>query len=504
MTRIFHVLATVLVLCFPALAEDAPAPAEAAPGAATVETLDLATAQRRALADNPGLQAAEARVAQARQRVRQAQSLYFPLIQASYSASHTEYPDAVVDAARRGALEGALGQSISQSVGQALRGTPLTAGSVGSSVGQGLYSGLRGRDAVDTSEENYRASLSLSYLIFDGFERRFTVAAAKANAREFEANQREAQRLLLDAVAQAYYGVQLAREEIRIADADESFNKRLLREAEARRRVGTGALSDVLNFEVRVRAAQAQRISAERNAEVATIALATLMGLPEARLPDGMVVGGLVEIADADRAAPDAETLVTAALEQRPDLAQQRHALDRAEAVVQQRRAPFYPSLGAVASRDAQTTDNGRLDRDDFSSTVGLNLSYDLFSGGRRVAALREARHAQTETEQLLADAEIQARSEVQQALEDLSAAIAQLNLQEETTGFVQRNRDLVEKEYQAGQGALARLNQAQRDLVEAEGRLALARVTLRRNWHAVRTATGETLGLLAPVADTP
>jgi outer membrane protein TolC len=52
----------------------------------------------------------------------------------------------------------------------------------------------------------------------------------------------------------------------------------------------------------------------------------------------------------------------------------------------------------------------------------------------------------------------------------------------------------LVEKEYDAGQASLTRLNEAQRDLTAAQSRLALARVTLRRAWHALRTATAESL----------
>lgn len=461
-------------------------------------TLDLAAAQRRALADNPGLRAAEERVAQARQRVRQAQSLFYPHVQANYSASHTRLPDGTVNAARDAASDAALRQSLAQPLGQLLRGGGLDGGALGSSLGQGLYSGLRARDGVPTSQESYRASLSLSYLIFDGFERRFAVAAAKAAEREFEANQREAQRLLLDAVAQAYYGVQLAREDINIAEADEAFNKRLLREAEARRRVGTGALSDVLNFEVRVRAAQAQRISAERDVEVAQIALASLMGLPDGRLSEGMRVGKMTLLRDVDLQLPDAEAMIFAAMAHRPDLDQRRHAVDRSDAFVRQRQALYYPTVGAFASRDAHRTGDGHPRADDFSSTVGVNVGLELFSGGRRIAGLREARHARTESERLLEDAEIAARAEVRQSLEDLSAALEQLNLQEENTTFVQRNRELVEKEYQAGQGALARLNQAQRDLVEAEGRLALARVALRRTWHALRTATAETI---APAA---
>jgi outer membrane protein TolC len=45
-----------------------------------------------------------------------------------------------------------------------------------------------------------------------------------------------------------------------------------------------------------------------------------------------------------------------------------------------------------------------------------------------------------------------------------------------------------------AGQVSLVRLNEAQRDLIQQQGRLALARVALRQAWHDLRVATGEIL----------
>ena len=77
-----------------------------------------------------------------------------------------------------------------------------------------------------------------------------------------------------------------------------------------------------------------------------------------------------------------------------------------------------------------------------------------------------------------------------------LATARNQLVLQRENAELVRRNRDLVEKEYAAGQTSLVRLNEAQRDLIQAQGRLALARVSLRQAWQGFGAATGK---ILAP-----
>ena len=66
------------------------------------------------------------------------------------------------------------------------------------------------------------------------------------------------------------------------------------------------------------------------------------------------------------------------------------------------------------------------------------------------------------------------------------------------TAILVQANRDLVEKEYAAGQAFLVRLNEAQRNLVTAQSRLALALATMRQAWFTLETDTGHILQFLA------
>jgi outer membrane protein TolC len=454
--------------------------------------LDLATAQRRALADNPSLKAAATRVSQARERVKQAFSLYLPQIEAAWTATHTELPDRTVEQARQAvrqqgwsSIAGILNQPVTDPVGQF------------ATVGNALVQARRASEAIEDSADSFSAGVTARLILFDGFSRRFTNAIARFGEKESEAARDEAARLVLDAVARGFYGVQLAVENIEIARTDQGFNERLLKEAEARKRVGTGSLSDVLNFEVRLRAAQAQVIQVQRDLDLVHIGLAALMGLPEAAWPEGTEAEPLSDERPEELQTPAAEDLVARAKAHRPDVERSRYGLERAGATVGQRRAVFFPQVSAFASHDATRSEDSDFREDDFASSVGVNLSVDLFTGGRNRAALREARYAREEAEDLLAQAELDAAAEVREAAAMVQAAQAQLLLQRDTAGYVQKNRDLVEKEYQAGQAPLVRLNEAQRDLVEAQGRLALARVSLRQAWHQLRTSTAETLTLI-------
>lgn len=458
--------------------------------------LDLRAAQQIALEKNPNLFAAAARVDQARARVRQARSLYFPKLDAEFSAAHTHLPSNTVNAAKDQALFSPLTSSLRASIPQALFDTGQSGGIEGALFSSlaGFYSGLQSRGSIEESVESYQASLTASYILFDGFSRRFTNAMARFGREESEAAHREAARLLLDAVAQSYYGVQLAREGVAIARADESFNERLLKEARLRKERGTGSKSDVLNFEVALRAAQFSRIRSEGQERVARVALAALMGLSEARLGDEITLAPLPDEAPEDLQLPDVEAQISVAMSLRPDVQQGEFQVSRIEAQLGERRSTYYPQVRTFASQNAKASDNGRFEQDDFGATVGVNVTYGLFAGGRNRASVAEARHQLEEAEYLLEALRLGAAQDIRESGIDLQTAQESLALQRTTAEFVNTNRDLVEKEYEAGQGSLARLNQAQRDLVEAEARLALARVALYSAWHALQTATGETI----------
>ena len=222
--------------------------------------------------------------------------------------------------------------------------------------------------------------------------------------------------------------------------------------------------------------------------------LAALMGISDARLGEEVIIAPLPEDSADALAVPDEEARFDIALAQRPDIQQASWLVERIRAQLGQRKSVYYPQVSAFASQDAQTNDNGRLEEDDFGHTVGINLSYSLFAGGRNRANVAEARYQLEEAEYLQEEIRLTASQEVRQSAINLHAAQDTLVLQRTTAEYVNTNRDLVEKEYRAGQGTLARLNQAQRDLIEAEARLALARVAVYSARHSLETATGETI----------
>jgi TolC family type I secretion outer membrane protein len=428
------------------------------PDLTALEYLDMAAAQKIALAGNPSIEAAEERVRQARERINQARSAYWPWLDVSTSASRTYLSDADHEA----------------SLAAARRTNPFA--------------------EVDDEVDAYKAGLRLTLTLFNGFERKFTTMSAHFGEKQSVAARMETQRLLLSSVASSFFNALLARENIAIAEANKNFNQRQLKEAEARHQVGTGALSDVLNFKIRINSAEAALLNARRNYELTRIGLAVLMGLPHADLPAKMKLAKLEAETPEDLVPPDLEALVQYAYAHRPDIQRMEYVLKQAEANTGIAKAGHYPTIHLSASIDGDRQDDMEFEQEDFGTSAMMSLTFNLFAGGYHRAKTREAKAIRMESEKDLESVKINARSDVVSAFAELKSAQEELVLQRINADLVKQNRDLVEKEYAAGQTSLVRLNEAQRDLSTAQSRLVSALVAMRLSWENIRASTGEIL----------
>ena len=436
--------------------------ASAAPPAvdwSAIATLDLDTAITIALSGNPSLKAAMARVQQAKDLVDQARSTYWPQLDAAASGSRVKLSE----------------NAYQENLATARFFNPSTT-------------------SITDPEDYYNASLTAAWTLFDGFARKFRNVAARYGEASSAEALKDTRRLLISAVASAYFSAQLAIENIAIARADEAFNKRQLTDAEARQRVGTGALSDVLNFKVRENQAKTVRINQEYRYEIALYGLAALLGIPQSHMPGHVRLAPLLPESSGELAIPQVEGLIAEAMDMRPDIQQTRFLIKQSDAQIDVARSGYYPSVVLSGSLDGQRTANARFGEDDFGNTIQVGVTYNLFSGGYTRAKVREASHRRIELEKQLEDLTLSTTANIRSAATLVETAQAQVVLQRDNLKLVRRTRDLVEKEYNAGQASLVRLNEAQRDLTAAQSNLALALVSLRQAWMELKTRTGSIL----------
>jgi len=433
---------------------------QSAPDFSAIEELDLGTAQKMALAANPTMSAALARVEQARARVGQATAAWRPRLDATASGGRTRMSENAWE----------INKALSQ---------------------------ISGRD-FDRTSKDYAAGLQASWVLFDGFYRSFNEQQARYGEESADASRIDAQRLLVAAVAEAFFNAQLAQANVGIAEADSEFYSQQLRDAENRYEVGAGPWGDVLNIQVQINSARTAVLLAKREFEAACYGLAALLGVPDAAFPPHVRLSPLDEEIDVTKNGDNPDMLIEEALEQRPDVAELELIVKQAEAAIGKAEALFYPVLELAGGASGVNQGDGTLTEDDFSTSVVLNLSWNLYAGGEDRARRFEAEQARREAKFALLDLRNRIAAEVRQDLTLLEAAREQVVLQRESVGLVEENRELAKNEYEAGEAPLVRLNEAQRDLTATYGRLVLALAAYYSARERLLAATGRNLALVA------
>ena len=461
------------------------APESADDGAGQVAAsglLALEDARQIALRYNPDIHAARARIDQALARIGEARSAYFPTIALGHSSNRTFQTPST-----RNRIPLALPTQ------QPVPNIPATLQDLDLSTLVGLLTtplyGQSGFSAITRSFSEHTTSLSATWTLFDGLSREATVLAAKYAHGAARMSLAEAQRLLVRAVDGAYYQAQLGREQIRIARADVEFSERQLETAEMRLAAGKATEGDVLNFQVRLRAAQADERAAIGLHQNARTVLAELMGLDDAALPAETSLSPLAQEDEQDLAAPHVEDWVQRALAARPDLAQKEYEFKSKTEEVRAAKGQYSPRLVATGSYGFDRLSNMAYSADDQASAAAIEFRWQLFTGGLRTSRVRFTEAERWEIAAQLRRRRQQAASEVRQAATSLVNAQEQVRLQRLNLVSARENRRIVAAEYEAGKASLVRLNQAQRDLIETDAGLALARIRLRQAWTDLRAA---------------
>lgn len=416
-----------------------------------LKTLSLDDAINIALANNPDYRSAKHSVVAAWSRLYSSISEYLPTISAEYDLTEYKY-------------------------------LPASSGGTGRDKGGHIFSqksgGLRG-----------------NWELFNGLVTTMKVISARKEASQYEVLDKDARRILIQNVTYAYNNILLSIENIRIVKEDMLFNESLLKDTEIKYQAGSTPLSEVLNFKVRVNQAKSALIEENYNLTNNKIILAELMGLSDANIPENI---SFVKPQTQGKITQNLEIYLDSAIANRPDLEAFRKALEIAKYKLWQKYGAFSPVISASGFWGYARKDDGysgrykyRARTQDRSFNYGLSFDWTLFNGGKRIADLREAQALLANSKENLYQQWIRVVAEVKQAYENYFRAAEQVNIQTETLELVKKTRDLVEEEYKAGNTTLPRLNEAQNDLIAAEGKLASALISLNKAYTQLQSAAG-------------
>lgn len=212
---------------------------------------------------------------------------------------------------------------------------------------------------------------------------------ADMNVAIGEAKINAARQDLIVRVAQAYYNLLAAQDNLKFATAEKESIGKQLEQNQQRFNVGLIAITDVKESQAQHDLSVAQWITAENTQATARESLRSLLGI---------AVDELLPLADdIPLLMPQPESIeewVTAAKQNNLSLKAAQLSLEVAQKQVGIQRSGHYPSLSLIARRDDMTTDGVSTIAGDTESTddsITVNLNVPIYSGGLTSARTREA-----------------------------------------------------------------------------------------------------------------
>jgi TolC family type I secretion outer membrane protein len=423
--------------------------AEPAPAKTISEALSLQAVVDLALANHPSLRVASGTKSVNEARVGQAQSGFFPQLQA------------------RGAY-----QQATANVSTAFGGGPTQRNTRGDNFG------------------TYQSSVTLNQTIFDFGKIRSQVDVARFNLQAARSDTETAIQTVIVNVQQAYYGLQQAQRLLTVSEEAIAQFQKHLDLAKGRFKVGVAPKIDVTTAEVDLSNARLNLITAKNNVLLARVALSNAMGITTSER---------YRVEDPGLFEPYAillEEAVDRAMRQRPELIAQRALEQAAEAAIKTAQSDFLPTVAGSANYSY----NGQ----EFPLVWNWNLtgsvSIPIFSGFLTQQQVAEARANFLRAK---ANGDVLRQtilSEVSQALVNLESAKERLQVTAVTVTQAKERLALVEGRYRAGLSNAVEVTDGEVVLVNAQ----VNDVVAMSSYQAARSQLERAMGAFLPAQVRP
>lgn len=330
-----------------------------------------------------------------------------------------------------------------------------------------IYNDTR-REIADNQFGNQRLAfvqnstqVQANYTIFDSGARAYNYSASRKQwrAQEFQALQTIRQTLF--SVHQSYLETLRAQELQRVADTQVERARTVLAQTEARVAVGDAAKRDILQ-------AKADELNAKVSAITAKNRIATNLANLKAAIgwndTESNPALGQLDNPQPMASRGDLNTVLAKALQERPDLNAQRQRVGQQEEtmrIAETERGIVY-SLSFNYSFQI-TPDNLA------NQTLAFNARYPLFDGGRVKAQLNERRAAFNSAKESLAQAERDAKAEVEQAYVTFDQNKSRMDAAKLAVDAARLNYDAAVESQKLGASNLIDVLTAQVSLVTSE-----------------------------------
>ena len=412
-----------------------------------------------AIAGSPSIEAAQARIREARAKLDQGRADLFPSVAASAMYVYAQLPGT------------GLGS--------------LTGGDSSEGDGSGSGSGGAGGNSA-LNFYNVGANVSWEPDLFGG--KRRGVEAARATVEHRYADLADAQVSLSAQVAQSYVNLRDVEERSRLNARSSQLQHRALDLTRQRFAAGAASKLEVERLQTQLASTDAQAIPLDAQVALYKDALAVLTGRAPGELDARLAAPAPVPLPPAQVPIGDPGTLIA----RRPDIRSAERALAAGTAQIGVKKAQALPGIKFSGILGMGGTNPGDVvDPGNFSLLLMPQLSWSFLDFGRNAAAIREAKAQRDAAEAQYRQAVLEALQDAEDSLARFGATRRQLAQLLAAEQGAARAAALNRQRYEAGTSSLIDQLDIERQDLQAAIAAAQARAQLTIDFIAVNKALG-------------
>jgi multidrug efflux system outer membrane protein len=343
-----------------------------------------------------------------------------------------------------------------------------------------------GSGATATNVSTFSTGLTASYMLDFWGKNRATLAASEETATASRYNRDVITLTTLATVANTYFQVLAAQDELRVTKRNLAAADRILTLIKTQFAGGTASQLDLSQQEALVATQRAAIPPLEVTVGQNTAALALLVGRAAATFN---VRGGSTTNIAVPRVTPG---LPSELLYQRPDIRQAEAVLASSNFSVESARAAFFPQIQLTGSTGFQSAALASLFTPGaWFYTLTASLTQPIFDGFLLESQLKQAKGVQLQNLQAYRKSVLAAFSDVEQALIALQKFTLQEKLQNDVVTSSRKAFEVAETQFRGGTVALITVLQTEQTLFTAENNL----ITVRLNKLLAASSLFQALG---------
>ncbi len=355
-----------------------------------------------------------------------------------------------------------------------------------SANGSAAYSNQKVIGRGSESYDSWNASLNIVQPLYRR-DRLVRLDQADAQIVQAEANLEQAEQVLLLRVAEAYFGVLAAQDNLGFAKSEQEAIARQLDQAKRRFEVGLIAITGVHEAQARYDASRANVISARNQLDNAREVLREIIGSQPgelSRLED--------ELPLAMPAPADLRYWTDLALDKNPGVMAALAQLDVARQEVEVQRSGHYPTVDLVGGYTlTRSASKSFFARDLNTASISLELAVPLYTGGGVDAASRQARFNLQAARDTLDQTRRAAARQVRDAYRGIEASISRVEALNAGNVSSASALEATQAGFDVGTRTLVDVLNAQSELYRAQRDYAQARYDYVVNLLALKQAAG-------------